>query len=135
MWEGEKTTSVALDNDIQDEPRNFQRTSKNILEVLPKLRAERGYQYKQNIADLLKKKKNIARSKSGHKIRKIKSLRSKQDRTTLGKSCSSCHFEVGESDCFVIAGQRKSTLTPDFCTSEACASVRTTRHEARISSA
>ena len=31
-----------------------------------------------------------------------------------GKSCSSSHFEVGESDCFVIAGQRTSTLMPEI---------------------
>ena len=47
-----------------------------------------------HLIELKISEKNIARSKSGHKIRKIKSLRSKQDRTTPGKSCSSCHFKV-----------------------------------------
>ena len=29
-----------------------------------------------------------------------------EDRTTLDKSRSSSHFEVGEPDCFVISGQQ-----------------------------
>ena len=40
------------------------------------------------------------------KASKMKSLRSKQDRTTPDEYCSSSHFEVGEPDCFVIAGQQ-----------------------------
>jgi len=40
------------------------------------------------------------------KTSKIKSLQSKQDRTTPDKSRTSSHFEIGEPDCFVISGKQ-----------------------------
>ena len=54
MWEDEKKRNlVTLDNDIQDELRNVLMNAKNqyIYEVLHELRAEREYQYQQNIVE------------------------------------------------------------------------------------